>query len=164
MNQFFQSIARLIIGYSSNFSLCGLLRNWVRYFALESPSFISHVLATNYFAGSKPQAAVPAPAKPGDAPAVDPRMSPPANAHLGWALNQRVDMHVYLTTSPTGDVFSNQWTSGRRENHDKGLPNFVWENLTLGNWKDSRTVEMEIKFPEVSILLCVCSIIHYFFH
>ena len=110
--------------------------------------------ATNYFAGSKPQATVPVPAQPGDGPPVDLRL-PPANVHLGWALNQGMDMHVYLSTSPTGDVFGHQ----RKENHDKDLPNFVWENLTLGNWKDSRTVEMDVKFPEVSIVLCLpCNI------
>jgi hypothetical protein len=87
-------------------------------------------------------------------------MLPPANVHLGWELNQRVDMHVYLTTSPNGDVFSNQWTSGWRQNRDKDLPHFVWENLTFGNWKDSRIVEMDIKFPEVSILLCGRSTIY----
>ncbi|KAF8239025.1 cleft lip and palate associated transmembrane protein, partial [Tricholoma matsutake] len=103
--------------------------------------------ASNYFSGSKPQATVSSPGQPGDAPAVDARSLPPANLQLGWELGQRLDMHIYLTTSPNGDVFSNQWTSGWRENADKDLPNFVWENITFGNWKDSRTVEMQINFP-----------------
>jgi hypothetical protein len=83
-------------------------------------------------------------------------MLPPVNLQLAWELGQRLDIHVHISTSPNGDVFSNQWTSGWREDRDKDLPNFVWENLTFGNWKDSRTFETDIKFPEVSIRsMCV---------
>lgn len=130
----------------------------VCYFIPERATSVSHILylpASNYFSGSKPQATVSSPGQPGDAPAVDARSLPPANLQLGWELGQRLDMHIYLTTSPNGDVFSNQWTSGWRENADKDLPNFVWENITFGNWKDSRTVEMQINFPPVSNFLIV---------
>lgn len=62
-------------------------------------------------------------------------------------------MHVFLSTSPSGDVFSGEWTSGWRENQDKDLPKFVWKNLTFGSYKDSRVVDLDVKFPEVSMTL-----------
>lgn len=58
-------------------------------------------------------------------------------------------MHVHLSTSPTGDVFSAKWTSGWRKDQDEGLPKFVWENVTFGDWKESRVVEYDVNFPEV---------------
>ncbi|KAJ3786290.1 cleft lip and palate transmembrane protein 1-domain-containing protein [Lentinula aff. detonsa] len=57
-------------------------------------------------------------------------------------------MHVYLSTSPNGDVFSKQWTSGYRKDRDEGLPNFIWKNITYGDYTDSRVVEYDIVFPE----------------
>jgi hypothetical protein len=152
-----QSIKGKFLEMFSNSSLCGPYRNLVRYSCPKCRIDLTmRALVTNYFAGSKPQTSVPSLEKPGDVPAVDPRMLPPVNLQLAWDLDQRLDMHVHLSTSPNGDVFSNQWTSGWRGDHDKGLPNFVWENLTFGNWKDSRTFETDIKFPEVSICsMCV---------
>jgi hypothetical protein len=144
--------AGLILGALATFRCVGYHTNWFGVPFLRMPH-LPHKLylpATNYFTGSKPQDA-PAPLNSGDAPAVDSRTLPPANVKLGWELNTRLDMHVYLTTSPNEDVFSNQWTSGWMQNHDRDLPHFVWENLTFGNWKDSRTVQMDVKFPEVSI-------------
>ena len=120
---------------------------------------MSYVTASNYFGGSKPQAAVPASVKSGDAPAIDSRLLPPVNVELGWKLGQRVDMHVYLSTSTNGDIFNKEWISGW-DNDDKNLPIFIWENLTLGNWKDTRTLETAVKFPEVSTLLYSCNTTH----
>jgi len=158
----FNALARLIIrGCPATFLCLGHLAIGLVTFVLVSClSYNLCVPATNYFSGSKPQA--PAVVKPGDALAVDPRMLPPANLQLGWELNQKMDMHVYLSTSPNGDVFSQQWTSGGREDHDKDLPHFVWENLTFGNWKDSRIVELDVKFPWVRILLCVRSALDFY--
>ncbi|KAJ7693835.1 cleft lip and palate transmembrane protein 1-domain-containing protein, partial [Mycena rosella] len=68
-------------------------------------------------------------------------------ALLGWPLGQALDMHVHLSTSPTGDVFSGQWTSGYRKDQDEGLPSFVWENLTFGDYSEARVVEYNINFP-----------------
>lgn len=59
-------------------------------------------------------------------------------------------MHVYLSTNPTGDVFSSRWTNGYRKNDDVDLPKFVWDNITFGDWKDSRTVDYDVKLPLVS--------------
>lgn len=82
---------------------------------------------------------------------VDPWASPPAQAMPAWPLGISLDMHVYLSTSPNGDVFSRQWTSAYRKDRDQGLPNFVWENITYGDYKDSRVVEYDIVFPEVRL-------------
>ncbi|XP_006456744.1 hypothetical protein AGABI2DRAFT_154242 [Agaricus bisporus var. bisporus H97] len=56
-------------------------------------------------------------------------------------------MHVYLSTSPRGDVFSKGTLSSRRD-LEAGLPHFVWENITYGNFSDSRVKSYDIKFPE----------------
>lgn len=98
--------------------------------------------ASNYFKQpAAPKGASPAgsPSKPGQpAPAaVDPWSLPPATASLGWPLGQKLDMHVYLSTSDA---------------RDEPLPNFVWENLTFGDWKETRSVEYDIKFPKVGRL------------
>jgi hypothetical protein len=58
-------------------------------------------------------------------------------------------MHVFLSTSPIGDVFSSKWTSSYRKDHDEGLPNFVWKNITFGDYNDARVVEYNINFPQV---------------
>ncbi|KAF8827166.1 hypothetical protein HHX47_DHR5000692 [Lentinula edodes] len=109
---------------------------------------------TKYFA---PKATPPAvqtttgPPPAGGAPGqntVNPWLLPPAQATPGWPLGASLDMHVYLSTSPNGDVFSRQWTSGYRKDRDEGLPNFVWKNITYGNYADSRVEEHDIVFPE----------------
>ncbi|GAW00803.1 cleft lip and palate associated transmembrane protein [Lentinula edodes] len=111
-------------------------------------------MATKYFA---PKATPPAvqtttgPPPAGGAPGqntVNPWLLPPAQATPGWPLGASLDMHVYLSTSPNGDVFSRQWTSGYRKDRDEGLPNFVWKNITYGNYADSRVEEHDIVFPE----------------
>ncbi|KAJ3982282.1 cleft lip and palate associated transmembrane protein [Lentinula detonsa] len=87
----------------------------------------------------------------GDTPgsnAVNPWLLPPTQATPGWPLGASLDMHVYLSTSPNGDVFSKQWTSGYRKDRDEGLPNFIWKNITYGDYTDSRVVEYDIVFPE----------------
>ncbi|PFH49245.1 hypothetical protein AMATHDRAFT_148054 [Amanita thiersii Skay4041] len=56
-------------------------------------------------------------------------------------------MHVYLSSLPSGNVF-NQWTNRWRKDQDEGLPHFIWENITFGDYNDARVVEFEIKFPE----------------
>ncbi|KAF8345576.1 cleft lip and palate associated transmembrane protein [Amanita rubescens] len=93
---------------------------------------------------SQPQTAVPAAANgnPQDA-----QLLPPAELHLGWPIGQTLDMHVYLSTSPNGNVFT-QWTNGLRKDRDDGLPHFVWEKIIFGDYADHRFVDFEIKFPE----------------
>ncbi|EAU84419.2 cleft lip and palate associated transmembrane protein [Coprinopsis cinerea okayama7 len=70
--------------------------------------------------------------------AVNPWLLPPQEARLAWPIGQPLDIHVYLSTTPDGDVF------GTREN----LPHFTWDNIQFGDWTDSRTVEYDVTFPK----------------
>ncbi|CAL1701068.1 unnamed protein product [Somion occarium] len=82
-------------------------------------------------------------------PTASPNAPPliPTQAHAAWPLGIPLAMHVYLSTNPTGDVFSSRWTNGYRKNDDVDLPKFVWDNITFGDWKDSRTVDYDVKLP-----------------
>ncbi|KAG1752375.1 cleft lip and palate associated transmembrane protein [Suillus paluster] len=82
--------------------------------------------------------------QPGEA---NPFLLPPVQAYSAWKLGQPLSMHVYFSTSPNGDVFSRQWTSAWREDQDAGLPTFVWENITFGDWKDTRAATYDINLP-----------------
>ncbi|KAK7470267.1 hypothetical protein VKT23_001700 [Stygiomarasmius scandens] len=104
-------------------------------------------LVTKYFA-PKPNTPAAPTVSPGQPGYVDPRTVPPTTALPEWNLGDNLSMHVFLSTTPHGDVFSKQWTSGYRKDRDEGLPNFVWENITYGNYKDSRVEEFNIVFPE----------------
>lgn len=73
----------------------------------------------------------------------------PTHAVAGWPVGLPLAMHVHLSTSPTGDVFSGKWTSGHRKDRDAGLPSFVWNNITLGDWNEKRIVEFNVNLPEV---------------
>jgi len=106
------------------------------------------LLVTKYFA-PKPNTPAAPTVSPGQPGYVDPRTVPLTTALPEWNLGDNLSMHVYLSTTPHGDVFSKQWTSGYRKDRDEGLPNFVWENITYGNYKDSRVEEFNIVFPEV---------------
>ena len=105
------------------------------------------------FVPAKPQTTPVVSAPGGEAPPsvghVNPHLLPPQQAYLAWALGQPLSMHVHLSTSPNGDVFSRQWTSGWREDQDKNLPSFVWSNITFGDWNDHRTEDLDITLPEV---------------
>ena len=99
----------------------------------------------------KPQAPPVAPSggEASSAGQANPLLLPPQQAHLAWELGQPLSMYVYFSTSPNGDVFSRQWTSGWREDQDKNLPSFVWSNITFGDWNDHRTEHLVINLPEV---------------
>ncbi|KAK7696037.1 hypothetical protein QCA50_000678 [Cerrena zonata] len=110
------------------------------------------------FFGSTPASKEPppSPVTSGVAPAITPgQIVPPAanipviptHAYPAWPLGIPLSMHVYLNTNPKGDVFSRKWTSGYRKNGDEDLPHFVWENITFGDWKESRTAEYDVKLP-----------------
>jgi hypothetical protein len=85
---------------------------------------------------------------------VDPWSLPPTQAEPYWPLGLSLDMHVYLSTSPNGDVFS-KWTSAYRKNRDEDLPHFVWENITYGDYNDHRVVDFEVNFPDVCVGLAL---------
>jgi hypothetical protein len=86
----------------------------------------------------------------GTAEPVNPWHLPPKQVHPAWSLNQPLSMHVHLSTSHSGDVFSPQWTSGWRKDQDEELPSFVWENIVYGDWNDARVANLDVKLPEVS--------------
>ena len=58
-------------------------------------------------------------------------------------------MHVYLSSSPTTDVFS-RLAYPHLSGKDADLPHFTWQNITYGDYNDHREAEFEVKFPEVS--------------
>ena len=104
------------------------------------------LLVSRFFQQSAPPAAVPSANQQGDTPHVNPWLLPPAEASLGWPLGQKLDMHVYLSTSPNGGVFDRG-----RKNVDEGLPHFAWENIIFGDFDDARAIDLEIRFPDVRI-------------
>ncbi|KAI0082450.1 cleft lip and palate associated transmembrane protein [Panus rudis PR-1116 ss-1] len=79
----------------------------------------------------------------------DARPALPTQAYPAWPLGIPLAMHVYLSTSPTGDVFSRRWTSGYRPNDDSNLPNFVWDNITFGDWSEHRSAVYDVQLPIV---------------
>lgn len=68
-----------------------------------------------------------------------------AQAFPQWPLGLPLSMHVYFTSSNQVDAFK------RKDGHE--LPHFVWDNITFGNWDESRTIDLDIKLPEVSVML-----------
>lgn len=100
--------------------------------------------------GTKPSTPTDGRIPQGTEGTVNPWDLPPERAYPAWSLNQPLSMHVHLSTSPLGDVFSHQWTSGWRKDQDEGLPSFVWENITYGDWNDGRVIDLDVKLPEVS--------------
>jgi|SRR5882762_299726 len=98
-------------------------------------------------ASGPPMAGQHAHAPQGTGEQVDPWLLPPQQAHPVWSLNQPVSMHVHLSTSRSGVVFS---PSGWRNDQDGELPSFVWENIMFGDWNDARVVNLDVKLPEVS--------------
>ena len=50
-------------------------------------------------------------------------------------------MYVYLSTSPTGNVFS--------PNSNEHLPHFVWDNIKYGDWNEKRTIDLDVNLPKV---------------
>jgi hypothetical protein len=119
------------------------------------------ILVTKFFGGGqKAPATAPEPVVNRDIPAATPGQqnlfnAPPANVHMdpSWLSASPLAMHVHLSTSPLGDVFSKKWTSGYRKDPDAGLPSFVWENITFGDWSDSRVIDYEVSLPEASAIL-----------
>ena len=92
-------------------------------------------------AGSIPQAQVPGQAATANAV--------PTHAVPAWPLGIPLAMHVHLSTSPTGDVFSSKWTSGYRKDQDAELPSLVWSNITFGDWNEKRVADFTVNLPEV---------------
>ncbi|KAI0053593.1 cleft lip and palate associated transmembrane protein [Auriscalpium vulgare] len=119
-----------------------------KFISIGQQMFIIYVItqvAGKFFSSKTPTP--PAAVSPGGVPAaipaasVNPFLLPPAQIHPEWPLNIPVSMHVYLTTDSNGQVFE-------RKGEDASLPHFVWHDISLGDWGESRTVEYDIKIPE----------------
>jgi hypothetical protein len=74
----------------------------------------------------------------------------PTQAVLGWPLGTPVSMHVYLSTSPEGDVFS------QRTSKD-ALPSWVWGDIKFGDWNEARVADVEVPISEVRSLFSSCT-------
>ncbi|KAH9849977.1 cleft lip and palate transmembrane 1 [Lenzites betulinus] len=92
---------------------------------------------------SVPQAQVPGQSTPvGAAAGAVPTAAVPV-----WPLGIPLAMHVHLSTSPTGDVFSGKWTGGYRKDQDAELPSLVWNNITFGDWNERRAADFTVNLP-----------------
>ncbi|KAG6861851.1 hypothetical protein C0995_011148 [Termitomyces sp. Mi166 len=101
-------------------------------------------LATRFFSSPTEKATTPQ-SNDLNTPPVDPWTLPPKEASLAWGLGQPLDMHVRLTTAPPAQVFN---MPNRLKEQDKGLPSFVWSNITFGDWNAAYTAEFDVKFPK----------------
>ena len=111
---------------------CGLIQN--RY--LDD-------LATKFFAGNKPPVAASVKDASGalvTPVVVDPHTLPPVEVVPFWPLGLNLDMYVYLTTSPNDNPSAHR---------NEGLPHFVWNNISYGDYNDHRVVQFDVQFPEV---------------
>ncbi len=93
-----------------------------------------------------PVSSVPEAQVPGQASTVN---AVPTHAVGAWPLGIPLAMHVHLSTSPTGDIFSSKWTTGYRKNKDAQLPSLVWQNITFGDWNERRVADFTVNLPEV---------------
>jgi hypothetical protein len=64
---------------------------------------------------------------------------PIENVALAWPFGSKLSMHVYLSTDPKGDVFG----------HKEPLPNFVWDDITFGDWNEARVIDLDVNFSQV---------------
>lgn len=65
-------------------------------------------------------------------------------------------MHVYLSTSPNGNELT-EWASTYRESRDEELPQFVWKNITYGDYTDTRVINFDVNFPDVRLFFWLVS-------
>lgn len=85
-----------------------------------------------------------------DGVGVDPWSLPPTHALPEWPLGSVLDMHVYLSVSPNGNMVT-EWTSTYRKSGDEELPQFVWKNITYGDYTDTRVINFDVNFPDVRL-------------
>ncbi|KAH9938336.1 cleft lip and palate associated transmembrane protein [Fomitopsis serialis] len=125
---------------------------WRRMWSMAQQLLIMYLVmqvATKFFAPKQPDAAAPSTATQDDSHTAQQGSKGVAaqQATPGWSLGIPLAMHVYFSTSPdSADVFANQWTSDRGSSKNK-LPNFVWDNITYGDFKESRTVDLMLDLP-----------------
>jgi hypothetical protein len=105
---------------------------------------VSHVTpVSKFFGGAKTNTAAPS-----IQDGVDPWLLPPTHALPEWPLGSVLDMHVFLSTSPNGNVLT-EWASTYRKSRDENLPQFVWKNITYGDYTETRVINFDVNFPDV---------------
>ncbi|KAH9035280.1 cleft lip and palate associated transmembrane protein [Lactarius hengduanensis] len=106
---------------------------------------ISVLQFAGHFFGSKTSTTQPSPVIPGNSPdpvQVDQVLlsALPAKAHLAWPLESQSPYIFTCQQTLQGNVFAG---------HPKetGLPHFVWNDITFGNWSETRTVDYNVHLP-----------------
>ncbi|KAI0068689.1 cleft lip and palate transmembrane 1 [Artomyces pyxidatus] len=98
--------------------------------------------AGKFFASkTTPPAAVPSPGGVDTPEQISPFLLPPVQAQPAWKLNAPLSLYVHLSTARDGRVF----TSSAAESN---LPHFIWHNITYGDWKETRTEELNVELPQ----------------
>ncbi|KAL1711746.1 cleft lip and palate transmembrane protein 1-domain-containing protein [Schizophyllum commune] len=106
-------------------------------------------LASKYLM-PKPATTAPPAANVNAPPGAKVTTSSPTSATPDWDLGTPLDIHVYFTSAPRPEVFSKKYVqSYRGEGEEDQLQRIVWENITYGNWSDSRETQLDIRLPEV---------------
>ena len=57
------------------------------------------------------------------------------------SLTMYLDMYVYQSTAPTGNVFY--------PNSKEQLPLFVCDNIKYGDWNEKRAIDLDVNLPKV---------------
>jgi hypothetical protein len=104
--------------------------------------------ATRFFTKPEVPPVLPDGSPPHASP-IDPSLLPPLQAHLAWSLGQPLSMHVRLSALSNDDTNAGRRSSVWRDGENESLPHFVWENITFGNWSDTRVVRFDVELPEV---------------
>lgn len=100
-------------------------------------------LASKFFAPKAAPTESSAAIPDGSSPVhLDPFLLPPAQAYLAWPLGIPVSLHFHLSTSD--QAFA-------RDSEDADLPQFVWHDITFGDWNEARTVDYNVHLPEVHV-------------
>ena len=93
----------------------------------------------------KPATTTPPAANVNAPPGAKVTTSSPTSATPDWDLGTPLDIHVYFTSAPRPEVFSKKYVqSYRGEGEEDQLQRIVWENITYGNWSDSRETQLDI--------------------
>ena len=114
----------------------------------------------NKIVGNFLQSRAPQPAAPvGEGPNVQqpPQQLGPVNGLPAWPAGTNLSVHIYFSTSPLGDVFgvTNRKNWGQAEATGFGFPHWTWDNITYGDWADSRKKDVVLEIPMVSFGLHV---------
>ena len=113
------------------------------------------------FLNSKKQsneASVQTPQTTQSAEPVDPFTLPLLQGLPAWKTGQNVSMHVYFSTSPTGDVFGvanrKNWGQAELDPNAGVFPHWTWTDIQFGDWKEERREDVNIEIPWVGTVNC----------